>query len=90
MKARRRLFQFPESRQVRPSSPPRMEIGMIVTNLADRLENAMILALNPEKPAVGVADGCSAVAGRSIAKASCRRPEDRQRLFALKYHGDHK
>jgi hypothetical protein len=66
-------------------SRPTFHGGMIVTNMADRLQDALVLALNPEKPAVGVADGCSAVAGRSIAKASYRMPDDRRRLLALKY-----
>ncbi len=59
--------------------------GMIVTNMADRVQDAMIVAMNPEKAPLGVADRCSAVAGKKIPKASYRTADDRQRLFSLKY-----
>ena len=59
--------------------------GMIVTNMADRVQDAMIVAMNPEKAPLGVADRCSAVAGKKIPKASYRTADDRKRLFSLKY-----
>ena len=59
--------------------------GMIVTNMADPVQDAMIVAMNPEKAPLGVADRCSAVAGKKIPKASYRTADDRKRLFSLKY-----
>jgi len=65
------------------------EMGEINGNLADRLENALVMgagqAKNPEQPSVGVIHDAGAVAVKAKVGAWFNHPEERKKLFTLSY-----
>ena len=64
---------------------PQFRGGMIVDNMCDRLQNALIFAANPEAPRIGIVDHAAALAAKKLRGASYRTPADRQKLFSIKY-----
>lgn len=64
---------------------PSFDGGLLTNNLGARLENALVLALNPEGKQIGIIRDASSVASRALKGASYRTAEDRKRLFEIKY-----
>jgi hypothetical protein len=58
--------------------------GAINDNMASRLENALILANNPETP-VGIIHNAGKVAGSKLKNANYRTAPARQQLFGIQY-----
>jgi len=65
------------------------DMGEINGNMADRLENALVMnagqAKNPEAPAFGVIHDAGAVAGKGKVGSWFNHPEERKKLFGLSY-----
>lgn len=63
--------------------PPSFDVGLLNTNMATRLENALILA-NDEKKPIGITRNASQVAARTQ-KINSLNPEDCKTLFQATY-----
>jgi len=68
---------------------PRFDSGTINANMADRLENLLVMhgsqAKNPEQPAFGVIHDASGAALKQRVGAWFTRPEERKKLFKSDY-----
>jgi hypothetical protein len=64
---------------------PEFRGGMIVDNMCDRVQLALVYAANPEAPPIGIVDHAAAVAAKKLQGASYRTPADRKKLFTVQY-----
>jgi len=60
-------------------------VGLINANMAERVENALVLATNPEEKTIGIIRDAATVARKSDPRANYRSPDARRRLFESKY-----
>ena len=64
---------------------PEFRGGLIVNNLCDRLQDALVFSANPEAPPIGIIDHAGSVAVKKLQMPGYRTPADRKKLFTIKY-----
>ena len=67
------------------SKLPEFRGGLVVDNMAERVQHALIVAANPEAPPIGIVDHASAIAAKKFQHASYRTAADRKQLFSVRY-----